>query len=85
VTVRKTQRQTNKQRTDNRQSRSYAPLIHRITGGGRVLQPKATHGEDQPFQPAGSKCKKVITGLRMANKYGMVCEKQTRKKLKRPK
>jgi len=37
--------ETDKQKTDNRQSQLCAPLTYRITGGARVLQPQTTqHG-----------------------------------------
>jgi len=36
----KEEKETDKQQNDNRQFQPGAPLIHRITGNGRVLQPK---------------------------------------------
>jgi hypothetical protein len=61
----------NKQWTYNRQSQPWAPLIHGITGG-RVLQLHTTPWGRPTVPPAGSKCKIVITGLKIANKYSVV-------------
>jgi hypothetical protein len=34
---------------------------------------KPPHGEYQPLPPAGSNCKTVITGLKLAKKYSVAC------------
>jgi len=41
-----------------------------------VLRPQTTPWGRPTLPPAGSKCKIVITGLKMANKYGVVCVPQ---------
>jgi len=37
-----------------------------------TLTSNDTQRGDQPLPPASSKCKKVITGLKKANKYGVM-------------
>jgi hypothetical protein len=70
--------ETDKQSTDNRQFRPCAPLIHRTTGGGRVLQPHTIPKGRSTLSPAGSKCRIVITGLKMGNKYSDLCSANDR-------
>jgi hypothetical protein len=72
----KRKRETDKEWTDNTQSSPCAHLIHRITGVEGCFDLKLPHGEDQPLPPTGSKCKIVITGLKKANKYDVVCVPQ---------
>jgi hypothetical protein len=65
--------ETDKQWTDNRQSQPCAPLIQRITAGGGLLWPHTTpQGRTAP-STSWLKCKMVITGLKLANKYSVMC------------
>jgi hypothetical protein len=44
-----------------------------LQGVERYFIFKPPHGEDKPFPPTGSKYKIVITGLKKANEYGVIC------------
>jgi len=71
-----------KQWTDNTQSQSCAPQVHRFTRGGRVLRLQTAPQGSQPLPPASLKYKIVITNLKKANKYSVVCVLQKTKQEK---
>jgi hypothetical protein len=61
-----------------------AHILHRITGGGRVLRPQTTPWRISTLPPAGSKCRIVTTGFRRRTNavWCVFRKRQTRKREK---
>jgi hypothetical protein len=59
--------ETDKQWTDDVESRPCG-----LQEVEECFDPKPHHWEDQPLQLAGSKCKTVITGLKLAKKIAVL-------------
>jgi len=77
-------RDRDRQWTDSRESQPCGLLIHRSTGGGRVLllQLQTAPQGRLTLPPAGIKCRVLITGFKIVNKYSVVCVPQKTKQEK---